>query len=426
MQNIWLKLKNFVSEAFRRCWPEITICMVLATLLAAWSFHFSGLSSTAYLDGIWFQADAGRVFGDMTDRFGNHYRIKVHPLFTLLTHPPITLLRVLTGASALTAARLFMAFLAGIWITLVFTLFRALGCRRMDATILAILGGVSGAALFWTGVIETYLLSSISILVGVLAVNLPTHRKGLWITIVSAFTLSVTVTNWMTGLLATAVSFPWKRACQLAANAFCIVVILWGVEKFIYPQCEFFLGDGEEARYINHPSLGGPLVAIRALVFHTMVVPRIRPFEDMKGDWRRVGYIRTQLDRPGAGSRLGTVAAALWAFLLVMGVRGLFVIKGYGKLRLVLGGTLLGQMALHSIYGEETFIFSLNAAPILLGIAAMGVHTRLRRVVLGAAICLIVTGGINNFSQLTKAIDLDHRIYDSVHPPVAAEPGSQP
>ena len=234
----------------------------------------------------------------------------------------------------------------------------------------------------------------------------------------SAFSLSVTVTNWMAGLLATAVSFPWKRACQLSANAFCIVVILWGVQKFIYPQCEFFLGDREEAVYINMERLGGPVTAMKALVFHTMIMPRIRPFEDMKGEWRRVGYIRTQLERPGAGSRLGTAAAILWALLLAIGVWGLFTITGYVKFRLVVGGTLLGQMLLHSIYGGETFIFSLNFAPLLLGVAAMGLQTPLRRVVQVAAICLIVTDGTNNFSQLSKAIILEHRIYDSVHPPV--------
>lgn len=422
MQNIWLKLKISTSEVFRCFWPEILICALLGTALAAVSFHFSGLSSPPILDGIWFQADATRVFGDMTDRLGNHYRTKVHPLFVLLTHPPVTLIGVLTGASALTAARLFIAFLAGIWIILVFSLCRAFGCRRMDATIFAILGGVSAAALFWTRITETYLLSSISIMVGVLAVNLPPQRKSLWITLASAFSLSVTVTNWMAGLLATAVSFPWKRACQLSANAFCIVVLLWGVQKFIYPQCEFFLGDREEVLYINNSRLGGPVTAMKALVFHTMVMPRMRPFEDMKAEWRRVGYIRTQLERPGAGSRLATVAAALWAFLLAIGVWGLFTIKEYLKLRLVVGGTLFGQMALHSIYGEETFIFSLNFAPLLLGVAAMGLHTRLRRVVQIAAICLILTAGANNFSQLSKAIKLNHRIYDSVHPPAAAVP----
>lgn len=165
MQNIWLKLKTSASEAFRCFWPEITICALLGTAVAAASFHFSWLSSPAILDGHWFEADSGRVFGDMTDRLGNHYRTKVHPLFVLLTHPPVMLLRVLTGASALTAARLFIAFLAGIWIILVFSLLRVFGCRRMDATIFAILGGVNASALFWTGVTETYLLGSISILV---------------------------------------------------------------------------------------------------------------------------------------------------------------------------------------------------------------------------------------------------------------------
>jgi hypothetical protein len=416
MHSLWPRWKSSAAEVLRCFWPEIIICALLGALVAAVSYHVSGLSSPAILDGIWFQADPVRVLGDMTDRFGNHYRTTVHPLFVLLTHPLVTLLRAVTGVSAVTAARLLIAFLAGVWIVLVFSLLRALGCRRLDATIFAILGAVSASAIFWTGLIETYLLGSISILLAVLAVQLTSRRKSFWVALASAFSLSVTVTNWMAGLFATAVSFSWKRACLLVATAFCLVVILWGVEKFFYPQCPFFLSQSEERSYINNPLSGGPMTSIKAFVFHTMVMPRIRPFEDMKSKWRWCGYITVQLDRPGAGSRLGTAAAALWTILLAIGVWGLATARERVKLRLVLGGTLLGQMALHSIYGEETFLYSLHFAPLLLGVAAMGVHTRLRPIVLALAICLIFTAGANNFSQLSKAINLDRRIYESVHP----------
>jgi hypothetical protein len=415
---MWPGWKNSANETLRRFWPEIIICGLLGALFASVSYHVSGLSSPAILDGIWFQADPVRVLGDMTDRFGNHYRIKVHPLFVLLTHPLVTVLRALTGASALTASRLVIAFFAGIWIVLVFSLLRALGCRRLDATIFAVLGAVSASALFWTGLTETYLLGSISVLLALLAVQLTSRQKSLWIPLASAFSLSVTVTNWMAGLLATAVSFSWKRACLLVATAFCLVVILWGVQKFFYPQCPFFLSQSEEKSYINNPLSGGPVTSIKAFVFNTMVMPRIRPFEDMKSKWRWCGYITVQHDRPGAGSRLGTAAAALWAVLLAIGLWGLVSAREHLKLRLVLGGTLLGQMALHSIYGEETFLYSLHFAPLLLAVAAMGIQTRLRPMVLALATCLIFIAGINNFSQLSRAIELDRRIYESVHPTI--------
>jgi len=418
MDRIWVEWKSSAAETFRRFWPDMIICALLSASVATVSYHVSGLSSPAILDGIWFQADPVRVLADMTDRFGNHYRIKVHPLFVLLTHPLVTLLRALTGASALTAARLVIAFCAGIWIVLVFSLLRALRCRRLDATIFAVLGAVSASALFWNGLTETYLLGSISILLAILSVQLTSGQKSLWITIASAFSLSVTVTNWMAGLLATAVSFSWKRACLLAATAFCLVVILWGVQKFFYPQCPFFLSQSDEKSYINNPLSGGPVTSLKALVFHTMVMPRLRPFEDMKSKWRWCGYITVQQDRPGAGSPLGTAAAALWAVLLAIGLWGLGTAREDWKLRLVLGGTLFGQMALHSIYGEETFLYSLHFAPLLLAVAAMGVQTRLRPLVLALALCLIVTAGTNNFSQHSKAIELDRRIYESVHPPV--------
>jgi hypothetical protein len=41
---------------------------------------------------VWFQADVARVYSNMTERRSDHYRTKVHPLFSISTNPLIHLL----------------------------------------------------------------------------------------------------------------------------------------------------------------------------------------------------------------------------------------------------------------------------------------------------------------------------------------------
>ena len=72
-------------------------------------------------------------------------------------------------------------------------------------------------------------------------------------------------------------------------------------------------------------------------------------------------------------------------------------------LRLVVLGTLAWQLALHSVYGEETFLYALSTAPMLLLIAAHGARTRARPVALLLAAVFIVAAGWTNLSRFDEA-----------------------
>ena len=75
-------------------------------------------------------------------------------------------------------------------------------------------------------------------LVLLLSAEQRTFGAGAYV-VASALTLSFTVTNWMVGLLVSLARWPWKQAVQLSVNALCLVVLLWGVQKFIFPSSEF-------------------------------------------------------------------------------------------------------------------------------------------------------------------------------------------
>ena len=55
---------------------------------------------------VWFEADIPRVFANMTSRWSHHYRTSVHPLFPILTYPPVFLLEKGVGLSSMQAVRI--------------------------------------------------------------------------------------------------------------------------------------------------------------------------------------------------------------------------------------------------------------------------------------------------------------------------------
>lgn len=393
---------------------DLLLAVCLAVLAAIASYQGSTRLDPIVLRtwDVWFQADVGRVYINMTDRWSDHYRTKVHPLFSLLMSPPVYALKRALGVDPLAATRLVIAGVASLWIITLFVLLRVIGCRRLDSVLFTLLAAVSSAAMFWFVVPETYGLGSTSILAALILVALSEFRApSEWSYVfASALTMSITVTNWMAGILAALVSFPWRRAAQITVNAFCLVTILWGVQKLIFPSAEFFLGDREEAKYTWPAESGSPLQIIGSFVFHSMIMPNVqvvkddRGMEHVDGAFVHLGRrLVTQQSQPGSGSELGLPAVILWAALLGLGLWALFMLKVHLKLRLVLGLTLLGQLALHLVYGEETFLYSLHFGPLLVIMAALSTLTRARSVSLALVMALIVMSGMNNWRQLAHA-----------------------
>ena len=64
----------------------IGLLVILGIML---SYNFDVTSKYDLL----FEADSPRVIGDMTNIYASHYRLKVHPLFVILTEPVFFILR---------------------------------------------------------------------------------------------------------------------------------------------------------------------------------------------------------------------------------------------------------------------------------------------------------------------------------------------
>ncbi len=398
-----------INSQARQNWGEMLLVVAIAAsagiatylgsqLIDPWLFTDRGAD-------LWFAADIPRVYANMTDRFSNHSRTKVHPIFSLLAFPPVFLMHKVLGLDGVTAVRLAIAAVAALCIILLFGVLRLMGCRRFDAALFSILGATSAAAMFWFIVPETYPFGALSILVGLCIAAIAQYRKvsAQWYAVVSAATLSITTTNWMVGILATLAKYRRKWAWKITLDALCLTVILWSIQKSIFPSAGFFIviSDSEEKNYMFRQGSGGFWHVLQSFVAHTMVMPDMRVIPH----WKYLDLLRvlTQRAIPGSASVWGTVAVILWLALLALGIWGFFAAKQHRQLRIVLGFSILGQLALHTVYGEETFLYSLHFLPLLIVLAAFSTLTPARSIALVLAGMLVLTAGVNNGLQLSKA-----------------------
>lgn len=412
-----LDRQSTTTSFWQRHKQDILLVMAIALIAAITSYQVAQLINPAFTwdkqfgDG-WFNNDTTRTFDDMTAYAVDHYRMNLHPLFVLLTMPIVYAIKIPFSLNAVIAVRLVMAGLTFLWFGCLFILFRVIGLRRFDATLFSILAGISAASMFWFVIPETYPFGSYTMLLGLLLAAVAEYRllSPLWYVGVGILTLGVTVTNWMVGIFAAIVNHPWKKALLIILQTYLVVAVLVIVQKLIFPAfnagfLKLFLTAHDEAESTTSGTqvlYGGALTQIKCFIFDTIVLPRINL---LKNDFAIGSKMSVALSPPGSASVWGSIAVVLWIALFSLGVWALFSLKQNRKFRIVLGLSLLGQLALEILYGDERFVHSIHFLPFLIVVAALSTLTRARVLALVLAGALVVTAGINNSLQFSKAVD---------------------
>ena len=403
---------NATCAELLTCWRDIAIGTALAVLAACVTYYGAQLITSALVDecsfDVWFNGDVVTVYSAMINRWTSH-RSQFHPLFSLMTTPLVYMLKLGLHIEPHTAVRILLSTVAGLWSGGMYLVLRAIGCRRLDAGVLTLLAISSAASIIWFVVPETWPFGSLSILLALGLVAVSEHRSigSGWYVLVSAMTLGTTVTNWMAGIISTAVTHHWKQAVQITINAFCLVIVLWCVEKLFFPATELFLAPymPEITRHLNTAGSGGPLQVANAFVFHSMVLPAINGDVVSLGRQppRTAVLMSIQSSTAGSGSLWGTVSIVLLILFFGAGLWGLVSLKQYPRFRLALGLMLAGQLGLHVLYGAETFLYSLHWIPLLVTLGALGSLASPRRLWLVLAVLLLVSTAINNGLKFRQA-----------------------
>ncbi|MER3424618.1 MAG: hypothetical protein C4293_16760, partial [Nitrospiraceae bacterium] len=145
------------------------------------------------------------------------------------------------------------------------------------------------------------------------------------------------------------------------------------------------------------PEAGGPQRVATAFFLHSMIMPAITPaslhFWRINAEWPQMSV---QFSLPGSGSVWGMIATLAWIPLLTLGILAMFTIRRFREFRWMVGLTLLGQLLLRTVYGEETFLYGLHVVPLLILTAALSTLTAMRRPALILTGLLTLTGAVNN------------------------------
>lgn len=382
----------------------IGVVLMLAAAICVW--WVTGLHEHIRIlidsraDDVWFEADVARVFDDMSSPGANHHRTSVHPLFPAVAIPLVGLCAKLFGLSKMQAVRVVVAASAGLWIVLFYGLLRLLRCRRLDAVVFSLVAASSAGAMFWSAIPETYVLGSSTIIaVLILAAVAQTRPIPAWLDVtIGAASLSMLVTNFMVWLASLVTRHRLQHAIQLACNALLAVVLLWAVEKYLLPSSQFFMGAHEKS---GAPPLGSGLAVI---FLHSMVMPEAWSLpNEQVGLWPKISLQHTALGHIDA---LKVVALASWLCLLCAGAWALARLPQYPRFRAMLALSIAGQLALHMVYGNETFLYALDWIPLFVTAAALATLGRGRWVVLTLASVFAVTAGIHNAQQLQATLAL--------------------
>jgi hypothetical protein len=352
----------------------------------------------------WFDSDAPLVFGNLTNqtsRYGDHANTRRHPAFVLLGHGATKIVSGLTGAPERVAVGGALAGSAALAAALLFALLRTLGLRRRDATLFTLTGGLSAASLFWFSVPETYPFAVSTILAALLLVARADQGRtpnAITATVVAAATLAVTSTNWTFGLLMLFAIFPWRRASLLSALSLGAVVASWGIQREIAPSATFFLGLAEQdTRFFFHPEARGPAAIVRGFFSHAMVMPGLLSTPS--------GGLSVQAAAIGSAGPVSAIGAGVWLALLGYGGCEALRMRRSTRFVQVLGAATGMQLALHLVFGRETFLYTLHFAPLLILIAATGATARHRDAVAVATAGLCVLLAWNNIPRFTGAAD---------------------
>jgi hypothetical protein len=406
---------------------DAALACFLAIAAAVLVWHVSHLISYGLrgsgVENVWFESDVSRVFNNINGRWSNQYRSKVHPIFALIATSVSYPITAITHCSIDDAANVFLSGVAALWAVLLYFVLRRLRFDAGVAFLTTVAGLASSSALLFFTVPETYSLSSVSILAAILLAIL---AEGKWwepggAVLASAASLSITITNWMMGLLLTFDLRRFGRWVQLSINAFFVVTLAWTIERMLMPTAQFFTAWGEESKYVIRLSFARILKVGVAFFFHSAVAPSVEQTRDF-GVGEVVGPLwptglSFQNSWPGSASPWGLAAAVLWGAALVLGLRAVSRIPRT-RIMTVFVCFLFLQFLEHIVYGVETFMYALDWLPVLLIVAAAGFQAmgRARWPALAVLVALFVINNAGEFNRITSLVSGYQQAHPVAHP----------
>lgn len=362
-----------------------------------------GYQDGVYTSDLWFDGDIPKFkFMMIDENFIGHYLTSDHPFMSLILFLPFNLLILLFKQTVIYTIQIFVAGVTVIFSILLFFLLLKNGHKFFDSVIFVLLGLVSASATFWLMVPEAFSLGALSVMAALCLVESESFSrhpliKGILINLLS---LSVTITNWVTGIIYTLLYARWYRAIKIFFATILSASLIWVAEKIIFPYAKYFLSySARTGDSFFSLSSGRAIEVFRSFFLHTMMMPNLSFLERTENP-QILSVQKSMLSYEGV---LGYIGLIFWIILLVSGLIFTLVSLRKDKVSQVVLITLFSQLGLQMVFGRETFLYSMHYLPLLIFTSANSLKTRFRIPILIISILTIVTGIINNQNALNNA-----------------------
>ena len=254
-------LSNAAQQQVKALSVRLDSAIVLAFFLAGLALcHTAGsrINTTVItkVSDVWFDADASHYNTEMWDRLAPEDHANVHPLASIIMSSPVFVLKKALHLSPNSAVKASMSVVAGVWLALLYLLFRAIGCRPLDSAVLDVLASTCSAAMFLFPVPETHPFASLTVVLSLLFAAWSRRRRPAdgWYGVQSLISASMTTTNWMYGLFTSFFAKGWKRCLQITVNVFALLTLLALIQRVSFPPSPLFFTLSSEAVPAKAPS----------------------------------------------------------------------------------------------------------------------------------------------------------------------------
>lgn len=388
---------------------------------------------TAFDTNMFFGADNARVFQDLTNITGVHYRINVHPLFLFLTETIVLLIDGVVNHPMMSVI-LAEAFCGSLAVCLFDAI---LGQKKVDRKIrnlYSFMYAFSFSAMIFSTVPETFIFSALGLLLfwrfAAEAVEIQGDFSGketFLLVFFGVVCIGVTLTNYIFYIAGLLYVLSCRYNRKTAVKVFVKINSLNAVsvisaclyQKFVWKQCPLFwssildalLGQAEysEISYMNWSfSLEKMMQWVRETVFHPLLSASMNLID------------------PGAESHpilFGGYSLPIQILLLLFcGAAAIslmvWLIKRCGRFHLARDGYVFcllicwgGNLILHSIYGaDEAFMYSPHYLFYILLASAFAVDTcknpAVKRIFIPALGIFCAIEAINNLSSFFRTAQI--------------------
>lgn len=333
----------------------VAACFFIGYLAIAGTFNQLGLNT----NNILFAADAGswqeRLTGDRLELYGLR---AVHPIAYLILRPLVYILSILTLGNRFYAGLVLLSLTGATSVFTTWLLIRKLTDSPMYALQVACLLGFSAAHLVFTAVFESYIFSAFSLILFCLL--MVKEAKLPILALAGTLTLGITITNFAQN----AIQFFFVEKKIKTLVILCIMVLTLGalgngLNNLVYGQNEYFFLPGnlsQESRFAAPLSMERMNLLAQEMFVYSVAapLPRLRG----QGLDLRLNFDKNSFyDYPQ-----GMVVLAAWVSLLGLAAfqfgRNFSTQNKITLLSLGMIFSLLFNLAIHSIYGFEPFLYA--------------------------------------------------------------------